>query len=174
MPDKYRASSLVLDVYNERRGGNDFIEKVDIYRLSKVDLERLLINQIRLVHKFRDLAYRRTEQLTRDGRLKPAGNQPDHIYIFGLIGSDAVKIGISHDPEDRCKSLSNGPHTQLRIILSEFVGSDVARKIERRCHIMLKARRAETGFGREWFKVSPEEAIRCVRSSIDAVNRIGA
>lgn len=88
---------------------------------------------------------------------------PDSLYIMEnprLPGE--IKIGRSHNPEERAKQLSAGQN--FRIVVKRSYGEKGF--LEKTLHHKLKHRRVEQGAGVEWFKVSVEQADILVQAAI--------
>ncbi len=93
----------------------------------------------------------------------PQERAPDSLYIMQnprITGE--VKIGRSHNPEDRSKQLSAGNNFCLQV-LQVYVGRG---HLEKTIHHRLKCRRVENVAGTEWFQVSRDQADTIIKSAI--------
>jgi hypothetical protein len=92
---------------------------------------------------------------------------PDSLYIMeNLRIPGEVKIGRSHNPEERAKQLSSGQN--FRIVVKRSYGEKGF--LEKTLHQKLKSRRVEQGAGVEWFKVSVEDADILIKAAIVEVD----
>ena len=97
------------------------------------------------------------------------GGMSYSVYIIGEAETEPVlrlvhKIGVSSDPEIRCKTLQTGNPRRLCVFKSWEVGPDFQAKwIEAAVHEVLK----ENLIRREWFKVTLDEAISVVEQVIE-------
>jgi hypothetical protein len=88
---------------------------------------------------------------------------PDALYIMEnprLPGE--IKIGRSHDPEERARQLSSGQN--FRLVVKRSYGEKGF--LEKTLHHKLKHRRVEQGAGVEWFKVSVDQADILIKAAI--------
>jgi hypothetical protein len=88
---------------------------------------------------------------------------PDALYIMEnprLPGE--IKIGRSHNPEERARQLSSGQN--FRIVVKRSYGEKGF--LEKTLHHKLKHRRVEQGAGIEWFRVSVEQADILVQAAV--------
>ena len=82
------------------------------------------------------------------------------VYTIRACDSEAlVKIGISHNPVERIKTLQTGYPYRLELQRIYPCTEAKARHIEKEIHMELSFRRLNCG-GTEWFKRS---AVRCMR-----------
>ena len=89
--------------------------------------------------------------------------EPDSLYIMSNSWRpDMVKIGRSSNPEERAKQM-NMSHPFRLAIEHSYGGKGF---LEKPLHDRLKHRRVEGGPGREWFKLSAEQANTLIRASI--------
>ena len=87
----------------------------------------------------------------------------DSLYIMSNSWrDDVVKIGRSSNPEERAKQM-NASHPFRLAIEHSYGGKGF---LEKTLHDRLKHRRVEGGPGREWFKLSAEQADTLIRASI--------
>ena len=87
----------------------------------------------------------------------------DSLYIMSNSWRpDMVKIGRSSNPEERAKQM-NASHPFRLAIEHSYGGKGF---LEKPLHDRLKHRRVEGGPGREWFKLSAEQADTLIRASI--------
>lgn len=87
----------------------------------------------------------------------------DALYIMEnprLPGE--IKIGRSHNPEERAKQLSAGQN--FRIVVKRSYGEKGF--LEKTLHHKLQRRRVEHGPGVEWFNVSVDQADILVKAAI--------
>jgi hypothetical protein len=88
-----------------------------------------------------------------------------YVYVISA-GTEAVKIGVARDPNNRLKSLQTGHFKKLSVAYEiAFAGRDEAYAVECRVHRLLKAQLMEG----EWFAVSPEEAKEAVERVISDI-----
>jgi hypothetical protein len=88
---------------------------------------------------------------------------PDALYIIEnprIPGE--IKIGRSHNPEERARQLSSGQN--FRLVLKRSYGEKGF--LEKTLHHKLKHRRVEQGAGVEWFKVSVDQADILIKAAI--------
>ena len=88
---------------------------------------------------------------------------PDSLYIMEnprIPGE--IKIGRSHNPEERAKQLSAG--NNFRIVVRRSYGEKGF--LEKTLHQRLKCRRVQECAGIEWFKVSVDQAEILIRAAI--------
>jgi predicted GIY-YIG superfamily endonuclease len=84
-------------------------------------------------------------------------------YIYVIASKQTpVKIGITHDCEQRLKSLQTGHSDKLQIFHQESVDKDKARILEHIIHKNLKLKRSHG----EWFNITVEEAIKEIQYCI--------
>ena len=99
---------------------------------------------------------------TGDDEVGPAENR-DSLYIMeNSMLPGMVKIGRSACPEERAKQLA-ASHP-FRIVVQYSYGEKGF--LEKTVHDRLKHRRVEGGLGREWFRLTAEQADLLVRASI--------
>jgi len=104
----------------------------------------------------------------RRGRLRPqdtpeSTETADSLYIMeNSLLPGIVKIGRSTNPEERAKQL--GASHPFRLTVQYSYGGKGF--LEKTLHNRLKHRRVDGGNGREWFRISPEQADILVRGSI--------
>jgi len=88
---------------------------------------------------------------------------PDSLYIMeNTLLPGMVKIGRSACPEERAKQLA-ASHP-FRLIVQYSYGEK--GYLEKTLHERLKHRRVEGGVGREWFRLTAEQADTLVKASI--------
>jgi hypothetical protein len=88
---------------------------------------------------------------------------PDSLYIMeNPRVPGEVKIGRSHNPEERAKQLSTGHNFRLAVRRSYGTKGF----LEKTLHKKLKSRQVEGGAGVEWFSVSVEQASLLIESAI--------
>ena len=75
--------------------------------------------------------------------------------IYVISNGTYVKIGVSQDPDFRCRTLQTGSPKPLELVYTAFGGFDIEREI----HGRLQDHRV---FG-EWFDVTPEAAWAVIR-----------
>ena len=73
-----------------------------------------------------------------------------------------IKIGRSANPEERAKQLGASHPFRIKVEFS-YGGKGF---LEKTLHDRLKHRRVEGGLGREWYKLTPEQADVLIRASI--------
>jgi len=78
-----------------------------------------------------------------------------YIYIISSKNSP-VKIGITHDCEERLRNLQTGHSEKLTIQHRELVDKKKARLLEQILHRQLNYKRTHG----EWFDISIEDAIK--------------
>jgi hypothetical protein len=90
--------------------------------------------------------------------------------VYVIVDADLCKIGVSREPEKRARVL--GRKLGRRFLLWGFVpvsGEGIPRQtsfiVERLTHHRMKAARVRG----EWFRVSPEEALRVIGEECDSV-----
>ena len=89
--------------------------------------------------------------------------EPDSLYIMSNSWrDDVVKIGRSSNPEERVRQMSQSH--PFRLAIERSCGGKGF--LEKPLHDRLKHRRVEGGPGREWFKLSAEQADALIRASI--------
>ncbi len=87
----------------------------------------------------------------------------DSLYVMSNSWRpEMVKIGRSSNPEERARQL--GASHPFRITVEHSYGGKGF--LEKTLHDRLKHRRVEGGLGREWFKLSAEQADTLIRGSI--------
>ena len=87
----------------------------------------------------------------------------DSLYIMSnSLLPDMVKIGRSVNPEERAKQLGASHPFRLAVEFS-YGGKGF---LEKTLHDRLKHRRVEGGHGREWFRLTAEQADVLVRASV--------
>lgn len=81
--------------------------------------------------------------------------EPYWVYVIAS-GADEqpVKIGITGNVQQRIKSFEAGNPYGLRAASVHRLGRGLARQVERRLHVLF----ADHALGREWFRVSAEDA----------------
>lgn len=84
-----------------------------------------------------------------------------YVYVISPSESGPVKIGRGNDPKKRRASLQTGNPDSLEIYHSEPVGY-LAEAVEREAHRVLASTRVPKG-GKEWFDITPAEALIVVR-----------
>ena len=88
---------------------------------------------------------------------------PDSLYTMENPRiSGEVKVGRSHNPEERAKQLSAGNNFRLAV-KQVYVGKGY---LEKTVHQRLKARRVEEVAGTEWFKISTYQADTIIKAAI--------
>jgi hypothetical protein len=89
--------------------------------------------------------------------------RPDSLYTMENPRiSGEVKVGRSHNPEERAKQLSAGNNFRLDV-KRVYVGKGY---LEKTIHQRLKARKVEEVAGTEWFKVSTDQADTIIKAAI--------
>lgn len=101
---------------------------------------------------------------TRKPRLRTSGflrhNRPGFVYVATAKG--AVKIGITHNPDARVRSLRAKLVVALPVVPAAAIDVEtMALEMLGRCHLAPS----------EWVRVPPQEAIDAVRAALDAVGR---
>lgn len=81
-----------------------------------------------------------------------------YIYIISSKNSP-VKIGITHDCEERLRNLQTGHSEKLTIHHRELVDKNKARILEQIIHKQLNYKRTHG----EWFDISIDDAIKQVQ-----------
>lgn len=61
---------------------------------------------------------------------------PDKFWLYAIRSDDAVKLGVSNNPNKRLKALQTSHNKTLRVVWRYYVGNDrkEAGKIEKRLH----------------------------------------
>lgn len=104
----------------------------------------------------------------RKRRAEPEDTSPessacDSLYIMtNSMLPGMVKIGRSGNPEERAKQLSVSQ--PFRVVVERSYGGKGF--LEKTLHDRLKRRRVEGGGGREWYRISPEQADILIKASI--------
>ena len=89
--------------------------------------------------------------------------QTDTLYVMrNSLIPGMVKIGKSHNPEDRARDLARS-HPFEMVICSTYERWGF---IEKKIHDKLRHRNVIGGTGREWFHVTPEQADRLIANVI--------
>ena len=110
-----------------------------------------------------DAKRRRTEPDTPEMNEEAPQVEPDSLYIMSnSLLPGIVKIGRSANPEERARQL--GTSHPFRLIVEFSYGGKGF--LEKTLHDRLKHRRVEGGGGREWFRLTPEQADVLIRASI--------
>ena len=87
----------------------------------------------------------------------------DALYIMSnSLLPGIIKIGRSANPEERARQL--GTSHPFRLTVEFSFGGKVF--LEKTLHDRLKHRRVEGGLGREWYRLTPEQADVLIRASI--------
>ena len=89
---------------------------------------------------------------------KPA--VPCWLYVIGAQNGSFAKVGISHNPDTRCKRLED--KTSIKLYVAMCVRTHHARLLEDTTKQMLKDNQI-TG---EFFKCSPEAAIEATKAAV--------
>lgn len=82
------------------------------------------------------------------------------VYIIGEVGSDVLKIGISDDPDRRCRDLRLSNPYDIKVLWER--STEHARRIERNVHLAL----VDVRIRGEWFRISLAEAIAVIERTI--------
>lgn len=97
------------------------------------------------------------------------------VYVF-TNGLGHCKVGLSNNPANRARFLSDGSPTRLSVYCAHPVDAALVYKAESKAHELL----TEYHVHREWFEVSPEIAEQAIIKAIAdptpqgiAPNRIG-
>lgn len=97
------------------------------------------------------------------GSKKSFPRETSTVYVISCVGTDFVKVGISHNAKDRIKNIQACCPIKLEIAYqTKRIKTEIAMQIEKRSHYHMKEFR---GFG-EWFSVSTDEAISSIEKSI--------
>ena len=96
-----------------------------------------------------------------DGRDRevPMPDRKTAVYIIADMLSGDIKIGVSVNPETRCKQVANSYAVGSVHLVSVcwFESKKDAHKHERSFHRMYKSKHSEERGGREWFSLTSNE-----------------
>lgn len=91
------------------------------------------------------------------GKPKPLGA----CAVYLIAASNAVKIGVSKNPQSRLSSIQTGHHDRLQIVkVWDQIDRTQAEQIEALAHNMF----ADWRLTGEWFAISPYEASQAIDS----------
>lgn len=89
------------------------------------------------------------------------------LYVIGSDEMPAIKIGISGNPEARCRDLQTGSPFALRVLHTQSVSdADAAEAI---VHRVLRSHRIHG----EWFGVAYEAALEAIAAALLMLNDSG-
>ena len=89
----------------------------------------------------------------------PKQERKTAVYIIADMLSGDIKIGVSVNPENRCKQVSKlyAVGTVCVVSVCWFNSKEDAHKHERSFHRMYRSRRSDERGGREWFSLTSHE-----------------
>jgi hypothetical protein len=91
----------------------------------------------------------------------------EHLYVMAAQEAGLVKVGRSWDPERRCRDIGHAC-PWLRVELVAVFHE--AGNLEGACHRAIQEEMNRTG--REWFRGTATEAIRCINDVIARVHGV--
>jgi len=88
----------------------------------------------------------------------------DHLYLMrnSRFGDGEIKVGKSHDPNQRAKELGKSQNFRMEILKTYHCQGHVEAIVHKR----LKARQVSLGDGREWFRIDFETLDTIVQGVI--------
>ncbi|WP_232629190.1 GIY-YIG nuclease family protein [Methylobacterium sp. Leaf118] len=114
---------------------------------------------------------RRDKRKCRPGMgWRTPGSATGVSFVYAIQCGDFHKIGVSDDPDERCRSLQACNPYPLCVAARWRVPKGLREEIERLAHDLLHTRRARY----EWFRVNLEEAQLAVDGAIELHARMRA
>jgi len=107
-----------------------------------------IVKQFNLRGHLTDKQWHYAERLTQAVLLPKNKRSPSPFFVYAILAGDSIKIGMSHEPEKRMKSIATGcPMVPSLIWQQEFSSIGKARMEEKRLHKKFQKQRQHG----EWF-----------------------
>ena len=111
----------------------------------------------------KNASYHKKRRVDLEDTSMEADDTTDALYVMSnSLLPGMIKIGRSTNPEERAKQLGASHPFRIKVELS-YGGKGF---LEKTLHDRLKHRRVEGGLGREWFRLTAEQADVLIRASI--------